>query len=286
MLSIVIVTFNSIKFIKSCLDSVLSQGPLSLEVIVVDNCSQDGTADFVRNNYPGVALMENEKNLGACKARNQGIAASRGSWVLTLDCDVVLAEDFFLKILPVIANLPPRIGILQPKILNADRKTIHSCGIYLSPFRRFYNIGEGKIAQGRCDQSSYIFAASSACAFYSRVMLEDIKEDAGYFDERFFFLVEDVDLAWRAQRKGWKAFFSAEALCFHQGNSSGLDRRFRQYLCFRNRYFSIIKNEGLGKYAQKIFPLLFYDLPRLLYLSATNYHIWRRCRLERTGSWL
>jgi len=76
-------------------------------------------------------------------------------------------------------------------------------------------------------------------------MLEEIREKTCYFDERFFFLVEDVDLSWRAQKKGWKALYYPEAVCFHYGNSSGSSKRLRQYLCFRNRYLMIRKNETL-----------------------------------------
>ncbi|MBZ9577952.1 glycosyltransferase family 2 protein [Patescibacteria group bacterium] len=270
MLSIIILTFNSIKYIKPCLDSLLYQDYKDFEAIIVDNSSKDGTVALVKRDYPEVNLIENPRNFGACGARNQAIEASSGEWILILDCDVILEKDFFSKVLKAIGDLSPEIGILQPKILNSDRKTIYSYGIYLSWLRRFYDIGKGKKNCGRFDKSKYIFGACTACALYKKQMLQDIKEDTGYFDERFFFLVEDVDLAWRAQRKGWKALFCPEAICYHYGNSSGTSKKVRQYLCFRNRYYSIIKNEGLKNYSKRVFPLLFYDLPRLLYLVLTN----------------
>jgi len=214
--------------------------------------------------------MVNRKNLGACRARNQGIEASCGEWILTLDCDVILERDFLSKAVKAIRNLPPKVGIVQPKILNSDRKTIYSCGIYLSWLRRFYDIGKGKRDSGQFDKSEYIFGACTACALYNRRMLQDIKENTGYFDERFFFLVEDVDLAWRAQRRSWKAIFCPETDCYHFGNSSGFDKKLRQYLCFRNRYYSIIKNEGIKAYSRRFFLLLFYDLPRTMLLLLTN----------------
>jgi len=74
-------------------------------------------------------------------------------------------------------------------------------------------------------------------------MLWELKEETGYFDERFFFLVEDVDLAWRAQKKGWKALFYPKGVCYHSGNSSRTNGKLRQYFCFRNRYLMILKNE-------------------------------------------
>lgn len=275
-ISVVIVSFNSSKFIKSCLDSVYGQDYNDYEVIVVDNGSRDGTGEFIKQHYSEVILIENKSNLGACRARNQGIEVSRGEWVLTLDCDVVLSRGFFLSFIKTIDNLPEKTGIVQPKIFDSDRKTIYSCGIYLSWFRRFYDVGKGIKENGQFSESKNIFGACSAAAFYKRKMLEEIKEDTGYFDERFFFLVEDVDLAWRAQRRRWKSLFFPQAGCYHIGNSSKTNKKLRQYLCFRNRYYTIIKNESFIKYAAKVFPMLFYDLPRTIGGYFTNAYFWKR----------
>jgi len=105
-------------------------------------------------------------------------------------------------------------------------------------------------------------------------MLENTKEIIGYFDERFFFLVEDVDLAWRVQRKGWKAIYYPQIICFYCDNSSGFDKECRQYLCFCNQYYSIAKNQGLKDYFKKFLPFLLYDIPRIFYLIFTNYYIY------------
>lgn len=279
-ISIVVLTFNSTKFIGPCLDSIFNQDCQDFEVIVVDNGSQDGTVAFTRENYPQVALVENKQNLGACKARNQGIKAASGNWIFTLDCDTILKRNFLPVVIQTIENLPFHIGMLQSKILNPDKKTIYSTGIHLSYLRRFYDIGKGKNDNGQFNTSKYIFGACSAASLYKRDMLEEIKEGTGYFDERFLFLVEDVDLSWRAQRKGWKALYNPEAVCFHWGNSSNLDKKLRQYLCFRNRLFLISKNEKLTRKI-KLIPVFFiYDLPRLLYLALTNHYLFKKPKLN------
>lgn len=97
MISVIVITFNSEKFIRACLDSVFRQDYPEFKVIVVDNSSQDNTRDIIKRSYPQVVLIENKENLGACCARNQGIEASGGDWVLALDCDVVLEKDFIFK---------------------------------------------------------------------------------------------------------------------------------------------------------------------------------------------
>lgn len=277
-ISVIILTYNSIKFIKSCLDSVFVQGYQDLEVIIVDNGSRDHTLSLIREDYPRVRLIENKENLGTCMVRNRGIEIANGEWILTLDCDIVLERDFLAKAMQCAQESEKSIGMFQPKILQMDKKKIYSCGIYLSKLRRFYDIGRGRFDNGKFAKTGYVFGACSAAALYKRQMLEEIKENTGYFDERFFFLVEDVDLAWRAQRKGWKAKFCPQAICYHHGNSSNIDKKIRQYLCFRNRYYSIAKNEGLINYSKKFFLLLSYDFPRLLYLFFTNKHALKKIR--------
>ena len=266
-------TFNSVRFIKPCLDSIFSQDYQDFETIVVDNGSKDDTVNFIRENYRLVRLIENKKNLGACKARNQAIEAVRGDWILTLDCDVILESNFLRKIMDFIERSDGSIGMIQPKILKEDKKTIYSCGIYLSRLRRFYDIGKGKFDNGQFNTSKYIFGACSAAALYRKKCLEEVKDDTGYFDERFFFLVEDVDLAWRAQRISWKTLYYPKAVCYHFGNSSNYDKQLRQYLCFRNRYLMILKNEKFWHLVKYTPYFLIYDIPRFLYLLFINKYV-------------
>jgi GT2 family glycosyltransferase len=264
LISVVIPSFNSKNALGRCLNSIFCQADQNSEVIVVDNGSADGTSEFLRDKYPEVLLIRNRNNLGASRARNQGIAAAQGSWILALDCDVTLGEDFLPGVFRAIKSSAADTGMLQPKILQPDKKTIYSCGIYVSKILlRFYDIGKGVSDHGQFDHNRRIFGACSAAAVYNRRMLEVVKEKTGYFDERFFFLFEDVDLAWRGQRSGWKALFEPGLICYHEGNSSGTGRRARQGLSLRNRFLTLKKNRGWRGY---FFPLFFYDIPRALYI--------------------
>ncbi|MHB8157973.1 MAG: glycosyltransferase family 2 protein, partial [Desulfocucumaceae bacterium] len=267
--SVIVVTCNSERFIGACLDSILKQSSPGIEIIVVDNLSKDTTIRIIKKDFPGIVLIENNANLGAAEARNRGIVAARGDWVFFLDCDTRLGDDFFPAIIRVIEELHPEVGMLQPKILKPD-KTIYSCGIRLTWARRFYDIGSRGYDKGQFGTKTHVFGPCAAAAVYRRKALEDLKENTGYFDRRFFFLAEDLDLAWRARRQGWECLFVPEALCYHAGNSSGIGRKYRQYLSWRNRYLAIRKNEGILRYARKILSVLLYDLPRLFYLGLTN----------------
>lgn len=270
MISVIILTHNSGKFIKACLDSIITQKSEELEIIVVDNASQDNTVQYIKTYDKDVRLIKNKDNLGPCRARNQAIEQARGDWVLALDCDVVLDHDFIYKAKQRIQSLSAKTGMIQPKILAPDKKTIYSCGIYLSWARRFFDVGHGHKNNGGFSESKYIFGACAAAALYRKSMLEDVKEKNGYFDENFFFFVEDVDIAWRAQRNGWQCLFAPEIICTHAGNSTAYESRLRQYYCFRNRYYMIKKNEGWLRYGLRFLPLVFYDFPRVCALYFSN----------------
>ncbi len=266
-ISVIILTYSSAKFILPCLDSVFRQKTQNLEVILVDNASSDDTVSLVRGRYPEVKIIENKSNAGASKARNQALAGASGEWVLTLDCDVILEEDFFLSLLRITGELPPNVGILQPKILDIKNGKIYSAGIRLSFLSRFHDIAKGMPDIKKPNTPGPIFGACCAAALYRRKMLEEIKDRWGYFDERFFFLFEDADLSWRAQKKGWVCRYYPQAKCYHHGNSSLTDKRSRQFLSFRNRQLAILKNQNPAAILLR-FPLyLAYDLPRFLILA-------------------
>lgn len=267
VISIIILTCNSSKFIGNCLSSVFAQNYRDFEVIIVDNGSSDNTVSFIKQKYPDVILILNKTNQGAAKARNQGINIAKGNWILTLDCDVVLGKSFLFNMEKAVKEAVLDVGMIQPKILQSSDKTIYSAGISISFLRRFHDIGKGKKDAGRFDRAAYIFGVCSAAALYRKDMLDEIKQDSGYFDERFFFLFEDVDLSWRAQKKRYKAIFSPGAVCGHHGNSSVTPKKIRQYFCLRNRYYTLLKNDSLKNF---ILPFLFYDLWRLLWLLIVN----------------
>ncbi|MCM8784127.1 MAG: glycosyltransferase family 2 protein [Candidatus Omnitrophica bacterium] len=275
-ISIIIVTCNAIKIIKDCFISIFRQDFKDFEVIVVDNNSLDRTKEFIKDNFPQVKLIENKKNLGFCRANNQGIAISQGEYILTLNSDVILEKNFLRELINQAENSSSIVGMFSPKILKMDKKTIDSTGIILTRIRRFYNRGEGEIDFGQYDDKRDIFGPSAACALYKKEMFEKIKiGDNEYFDNDFFFLVEDVDLAWRANLMGFKGLFIPNALCYHLGNSFGLSRKMRQYLSFRNRFLTMLKNESWGYFLKNLVFLLLYDIPRFLYLIFTNLLVFK-----------
>ncbi|NTV29325.1 MAG: glycosyltransferase family 2 protein [Candidatus Omnitrophica bacterium] len=269
MISIVIVTFNSRDSLKNCLESIFRQALRNMEVVVVDNGSQDGTIDLIKRQYGQVRLVENAENVGSCKARNQGLEFVSGEWVLTLDSDVVLEDGCLECFVACLDRVREDVGMVQPQVFGMDGETIYSNGIYLSAWKRFFDMNRGRQAKAGLTVHG-IIGPCSAAAFYRRSMLEQLKESTGYFDERFFFLVEDVDLAWRACRRGWRTAFYPAIICRHKGNGSGTDKDLRQYLSFRNRRLMILKNTGVLERFMLYLISWPYELSRSIYMRCSN----------------
>ena len=265
-ISVIIPTCNSAQFIIPCLDSVSRQKAQNIEIILVDNASADNTVSLVRKNYPEVRIIENKINVGASKARNQALAVASGEWILALDCDVILEEDFLLLLLKNTRESPPEVGIFQPKILDIKNGKIYSAGIRRSFLKRFHDIAKGSPNIAKFNTPGTVFGACCAAALYRRKMLEVVKDSHGYFDERFFFIFEDADLSWRAQKKGWVCRYCPKAKCYHHGNSSFTDNQTRQILSFRNRHLAILKNQNPIVTLFMLPLYLVYDLPRFLIL--------------------
>jgi len=277
-ISIIIVTWNSMLFIKDCLKSILTQTYKDWELIIVDNASQDGTVDFIKENCPQAVIIENGKNEGFCKANNQGIRVAQGEYILILNSDVILEHNFLYQIKKSLGKIENNVGMAGAKILQMGKKTISSTGLIISKSRRFYDRGKGESDKKQYDAQVDIFGACAAAVLYKREMLEQIKLSNEYFDEDFFFLLEDFDLAWRAHLLGWKAVFLPEAICYHQGNSSGYHNGFRQYLSFRNRYLLMLKNDTLGELFKHFSYLIIYDSLRFVYVLFHNRYFFQALR--------
>ena len=269
--SIVIVAYNSERHIRQCLDSIFKQDFCDYEIIVVNNASKDMTMEMMDEYKTRILIKNNDENAGFSEGINMGIALSRGEYVVTLNPDVVLKNNFLSEINKNIDNLDKDVGMMGVKILKADsERIIDSTGLVLSRFFRFFDRGSGKKDKGQYDKDADILGPCAAAAVYKRRMLDDVKIDGEYFDRDFFYLIEDFDIALRARKRGWKCLYLPEAICYHERNGSGTACKYRQYYAFRNRYFLIVKNIEIRPYF--IFYFIIYDIPRFIFLFLTNSH--------------
>ena len=238
---------------------------------MVDNGPSDGTVSFIESVYPSVKIIKNSENRGACFARNQGIEAARGNFIMLMDCDAYLDNNFFINLKEILKALPANTGALSTKIINVSSKKIFSCGLKISPIYRVFDAGRGKPSNSFISPFA-VDGPNSCCAVYRKDVLEKIKEE-NYFDNDFFFLFEDADLALRLKRKNYRCLFVPELVCYHYGSGSGLSGGYRRFLCFRNRWFMILKyNKGM-KLLIFLLRSFLYDFIRTIHFAFTNRRI-------------
>jgi len=266
----VVVTWNSARDIVTCLESLVSQTRPPAEIVVVDNASADDTAGLVAGRFPQVVLERRPTNEGFARGNNIGIALTRADWVLTLNPDARLNPDY-LECLLAFAATRPRAGMLGGKLLRDEaggRRIIDSTGIEIFRSRRVRDRDSGELDSGGRDQAEPVFGVCAAAALYRREMLLDILIDNEIFVESFFCYYEDADLAWRARRRGWEAWYVSQAIGWHRRGGSPVASAFSRRLTHRNRLWLIARNEPFRRLFPDFNAVLLHEFLMLLRLLA------------------
>jgi len=221
MVSVLIVTWNSAQFLEKCFASIDRQEYRDLEVVVVDNASTDITRDLLRSREAKWRVMYNPTNVGFAAGQNQALRAAHGDWLLCLNPDVLLAEDFIVRLLEAL-SLHAEAGAICGKLLrwvpSAEVERTHiidSTGIYFTRNMRHLDRGAEETDNGQYDRLQWVFGATGAAAMFRRPFVEAVSVDGEFFDEDFFAFREDADLAWRAQLMGWKCLYVPSAVAWH-----------------------------------------------------------------------
>lgn len=229
--SIIIVNYNVKYFLEVCLHSVLRAAEgIAAEVIVVDNNSTDGSCAFVRERVPSVVLIENKDNKGFSKANNQAVAIAKGEYVLFLNPDTVMPEDFLRKTVAYMDSHPDA-GALGPRLIDGKgqfapdaKKSFPSLSVAIfkttginklfpksSYFNKYYAV---HIAER---ETAPVDVLSGCCMLVRKKAMD---EAGGPFDEDYFMYCEDVDLSYRIQKAGYKNIYYPEADLIHYKGES------------------------------------------------------------------
>jgi len=238
LVSIVILSFNGTEYLKDCLSSVLAQTYPDMEVIVVDNASEDGSPELVEEQFPSVRLIRNSSNLGFAAGNNVGIRLALGDYILLLNQDTRV-DAYCLEELVEVASNDELTGICTPKLLAMNEPAqIDAVGILLYRDLSIMNRGIGEKDVGQYDCQEEVFATSGAASLYRRRMLKEI----GLFDEDYFLLHEEDDLTWRARFVGWRCVYAPKAVVYHAHSAStGLYSPLKLYYGERNRIWVVAK---------------------------------------------
>lgn len=265
LVSVTLLNWNGREFLTGCLDSVLAQTYQNIEVIVVDNASSDDSVDFIKATYEGaLRLVENATNIGFSRGMNQAIGMTSGAYVVPLNFDVILEPDFIAQMVASV-EADSEIGSVSGKLLrfneNGKTRVIDSTGHVIHKNRYVVNRGGDQLDVGQFDAEDFVFGTTGAVPLYRREMLEDIAYKGEYFDESFFIMLEDVDLDWRAQLRGWKCLYAPKAIAYHFRSASGVGHsRLIQRHYYKNRYLTIWKNDFWLSWLKHLPQILLMDL--------------------------
>jgi len=250
-LSIIVVSYNTRDLTLAALTAAsrsLADSDLAYEVLIVDNASPDGSADAVRQAFPGVTLIANDENRGFAAANNQGLAASQGRHAVLLNPDTAVLDDALTQLVRFL-NEHPHAGACAPSLLYADGGFQHNAFRFpglAQTFLDFFPL-HGRIAESRlngryprslCErgQPFPIDHPLGACLMVRRAAIDQV----GLMDEGYFMYVEEIDWCRRIQAAGWGVYCVPRARVIHHAGQATRQFRDAMFVALwqsRLRYF-------------------------------------------------
>jgi len=223
ILSIIIISYNTKEVTKNCLESIYKNKTDRFEIIVVDNNSKEGSAEMLReyektkNNF---VLIKNDKNLGFAKANNLASKKALGQYFLFLNSDIVVLDDGINKLLDFYIKNQGKVNFIGGKLFNRDMTSQPSCGPFYSlPVivgALFFKGDYWGLTRYSPNNLKKVAWVSGACILTSKQIFDEIKG----FDENIFMYLDEVDMLFRANKKGYFTYFYPEAKFIHLGSAS------------------------------------------------------------------
>lgn len=274
MLSIIIVNYNTYDLTKQTINSILQKKlSFSFEIILVDNASQDGSIENLKQLYiteqkeEKVKIICNENNLGFSKANNIGIRSSKGEYILLLNSDTVVIGDCLEKAMEyIISN--SNVGALGAKVELPDGNLDHACkrGFPTPSASLYYLLGMDKknpVKYGQYnarhlgeDEIGEVDCLMGAFMLIPKEVLDEI----GLLDEDFFMYGEDIDLCYRIKEAGYNIIYYPKAKIIHYKGGSSKKRRSKVIFDFHNSMWIFYKKHYIKKYNFAITALVFIGI--------------------------
>lgn len=228
-LSVIIVSFNTKDLLRECLATLFKYTEnLTLEVIVVDNHSHDGSQEMVREEFPYVRLIESAINLGFAAANNLGFRLSQGRYIVLLNSDAFIHPTTLQLAFKHMEN-NPLIGLGGGRLVGRDNAWQPSARMFPSLLNDFLHIS-GLAAKhphsrffGRADATWASAEEARQCDWVPgafAIIRKDALEKVNYFDERFFLYYEEVDLCKRIKQQGYEIWYWPDVVVTHLGGES------------------------------------------------------------------
>jgi hypothetical protein len=248
-----VLTYDGRELLEVVLPSLAAQTRPAEETIVVDNGSSDGTAEWLREEWPAVKVVAIPQNVGVAAALNRGVRAASGEYVALLNNDLELAPTWLAEMVAGLTRHPDAASVACKLLRYHDRARLDGTGDVLARRLVAYPRGAGELDEGQYEREGEILTPTAGAALYRASALASV----GEFDESFWAYFEDVDWGLRAQLAGLRSFYVPSAVAFHMGGATtGGDRNPRyQVLHQRNRIGLMVKDLPLAVLAQSAWPI-------------------------------
>jgi GT2 family glycosyltransferase len=265
-ISVIIVNYNGLKYLKTCFDSIAkSSYPFEkMEAIMVDNKSGDGSIDFVKASYPWVNVLSLDTNYGFAMANNIGAKNAKGEYLVFLNNDAVVTPNWLNSLVDTMEK-DSDIGIVGSKILFLDApEKINSAGANITFNGVGYDIGFLDDDSEKYNAGGY---KGCVCAAAMMVRRREFL-DFGGFDEDYFIYLEDVDLCWRYWLSGKTVLYIPGSTVYHKSSGTSGESRHSPLKVFygtRNSLFNVVKNFETHNILFPLFFSFFYNMIKFLY---------------------
>lgn len=235
-LSIIIVNFNTYRFLHFCLDSIY-QGNLpqsSCEIIVVDNASADDSVNSLRKNYPQVKLITNRQNLGFARANNQGIKKASGNLLLLLNPDTIVPKKTLKRMLEFVKK-EKKAGIATCRVELPSGELDDACHRgFPTPWRSFCQFSSlaAVFPQSQFFNGYHLGYKDmdkvheiDSCVGAFMLIKREVITSVGNLDEDYFWYGEDLDFCYRAKKRGWQIIYVPDVKIIHyKGVAAGIKK--------------------------------------------------------------
>lgn len=238
---------------EPCLASLKEQTCHDYRILVVDNASTDGSIEYMKENYPEIDVIALDKNYGFSKAVNVGIQNSTTPYVILLNNDTTVDPHYVEEMIKAIEKSPRIFSVSSKMIQMYHPELIDSAGDLYTLIGWGICRGTGRPVTNYM-KTDEVFTACAGAAIYRRSAFKKI----GYFDEKHFAYLEDIDIGYRARIYGYKNMYCPTALVYHvgSGTSGSKYNSFKVKLSARNNIYLNYKNMPILQLILNFIPLL------------------------------
>lgn len=279
-LSVVIVNWNTQQMLREVLQSTYATlGAITVQVIVVDNASSDGSADMVAAEFPGAVLIRNTENRGFAAANNQGFVVATGRHILLLNSDTIVLGDVLAASVRYL-DAHPQVGAMGCRVLNTDRSMQRTCSMFPGPLNMLLlTSGLWKLRRpaalrpflGRYQMMDWARDSERAVEVITGCYLmlrREVLEQIGPLDEAFFFFGEETDWCRRMHKAGWQLRFAPVGEIIHHGSASVRKLNHRRDLMLTDATVRLNRKHGGPLAAGAVWTTLFaFNASRALFWS-------------------